>query len=534
MSVLRDTAPRKSAEEALRKSEENFRAMIQQMADGILIYDRDRVLFANQTLASLLGYSPEDMKERPIFDLFHPDSHSIVRERAERIIGQGGANPLLKVKMLAKGGKPVDLESSSISIQFAGKPAVISVMRDITLQNQLEHQALLNEKLAIVGTLAAGIVHEINNPLTYVLANLVFLVENLDELERQMQENDHVDVNYPNILKEIREEIAETKQGGERIRDIMRGLKSFVRSDEGAVAAVDLNKMVDLAIGMTVHEFKGKARVEKDFALHLPLLMANGGKLQQVFINLLINAAQAIEGNDPADNKIHVRTGSQDGILFVEFTDTGKGIPENILFNIFEPFFTTKPVGIGTGLGLSICDKILKSYKGTLEVRSQVGKGTTFTVRLPLENGLKLPVIESSPRALPALGRVLIVDDEPGNLEVLKRVLKKKNDVLSALTGMDAFAILEREEGKVDAIVSDLNMPDMNGMELYKKVAQKFPGLEKRIIFMTGGLFIEELTDFLSTVPNICLEKPFKFEDLLLAVSKWTGSPREAETVVVL
>ncbi len=129
----------------------------------------------------------------------------------------------------------------------------MAVLRDITLQNQMEQQGLLNEKLATVGTLAAGIAHEINNPLTYVLANLVFLRENLDDLKHQMEERGHVDGVYPKIFKEMRDEMAESKQGGERIREIMRGLKSFVRADEDEVAAVDLNQTVDSAINMTFH-----------------------------------------------------------------------------------------------------------------------------------------------------------------------------------------------------------------------------------------------------------------------------------------
>jgi two-component system, cell cycle sensor histidine kinase and response regulator CckA len=525
MAVLRDTAPRKKAEEALRKSDQNFKSIIQQMPDGVLIVDRDNVLFTNQTFARLLGYSAaEELVGRPKVGFIHPDQHSIVQERIERIIDQGGANPLLKLKMLGKNGSSVEFESSSISIQFDGKPAVMAVLRDITLQNQLEHQAVLNEKLATVGTLAAGIAHEINNPLTYVLANLVFLRENLDELKRQMEDKGHVHAGYPKLFEEILEEIEETAQGGERIREIVRGLKSFVRFDEDEVTAVDLNKTIDSAINMTFHEFKHKARVEKDFAVHLPVLMANVGKLQQVFINLLINAAQSIEGNDPVDNKIHVRTALQEGSLLVEVTDTGKGIPPDILSKIFEPFFTTKPLGVGTGLGLSICDKIVRFYKGTMEVRSQVGKGTLFTVRLPLENGFEAPGTEPIPQSTQQRGRILIVDDEPGNLEVLNRVLKKKNDILSALTGLDALAILEREGGKVDVIVSDLNMPDMNGINLYKIVAQKFPGLEKRFIFITGGIFMAESRDFFKVVHNRCLEKPFKFDELLAAISQWTDA----------
>ena len=525
MAVLRDTAPRKEAEEALRKSEENFKSIIQQMPDGVLIVDRERVLFINQTLAGLLGYSSAaELVGRPKFDLVHPDDHAVVGGRIERIIGQGGANPLLRLKMLRQGGEPVEFESSSISIQYEGKPAVMAVLRDITLQKQMESNALLNEKLATVGTLAAGIAHEINNPLTYVLANLVFLRENFDELNHWMAENGHRDERYLKLFKEMREEMEETAHGGGRIRDIVRGLKSFVRSDEDEVAAVDLNQTIDEAINMTFHEFKDKARVEKDFAPRLPVLTVNPGKLLQVFINLLINAAQAIEGNHPENNKIHIRTGQEKGILFAEFTDTGKGIPEKILPLIFDPFFTTKPVGVGTGLGLSICKKIVAHYQGTLEVQSWIGRGTTFTVRLPVVNGFKIVEAEVAPPDTPDRGRILIVDDEPGNLEVMNKVLKKKNDVLSALTGLDAMAILEREKGRVDAIVSDINMPDMNGINLYKVTAQKFPGLERRIIFITGGVYTETSKNFLKTVPNLCLEKPFDFEELVRAVSQWTGA----------
>ena len=243
-------------------------------------------------------------------------------------------------------------------------------------------------------------------------------------------------------------------------------------------------------------------------------------KLQQVFINLLINAAQAIEGNRPEENKIHIRTGQDTEGLFAEFTDTGKGIPEKVLPRIFEPFFTTKPVGVGTGLGLYICDDIIRHYHGRMEVQSQEGKGTTFTVRLPASRGraenAPAPATASSPD-LPG-GRVLLVDDDPSNLEVLKRIFKKTHEVLTALTGVDAMAILEREGGRMDAIVTDINMPDMNGVEFYQAVAGKFPGVEKRVVFITGGIFDQAVTDFLKTIPNPCLEKPFSFEALLGAV----------------
>ncbi|HXL72826.1 MAG TPA: ATP-binding protein, partial [bacterium] len=245
----------------------------------------------------------------------------------------------------------------------------------------------------------------------------------------------------------------------------------------------------------------------------------NSGKLQQVFINLLINAAQSMEGNNPEKNKISIRTGRYDGIVFVEFKDTGVGIPDKVLPRIFDPFFTTKPTGVGTGLGLSVCNEILNHYGGSIEVQSAVGQGSTFTVKLPREHGPEDAVINPVLPVEVKRGRILIVDDEPSNLEVMCKIFKKYDRVLSALSGLDAMGILEREAGNIEAILSDINMPDMNGVDLYKNVARKFPGLEKKIIFITGGIFSDDIKDFLKSIPNTCLEKPFNFDEVRQAVS---------------
>ncbi len=474
----------------------------------------------------MLGYPrAEELKGCSKFDFIHPAFHPSIRERVDRILGKGGANPLLKMKMVTKGGEPLEVEPSSISIQYNGKPAVMGVLRDITLQNQMERQGNLNEKLATVGTLAAGIAHEINNPLTYVLANVVFLLENLQELKDRMEEKGHVDAGYPGIFKEMQEEIAQTTQGGGRIRDIVRGLKSFVRSDEDEVTVVDLNQMVEMAINMTFHEFKQKARVEKDFALHLPPLTANGGKLQQVFINLLINAAQAIEGNNPEDNKIHIRTGEHKGIPFRRVYRYGQGNVRKRPGPHLRPLFHHQAGGDGDGTGSFHLRKNSKALPGDLGGPKPGGNGDDLHGAFcRWRDGFKAVPAWIRPHRPPRSGDgCWSWTTNPATLEVLARMLKKKNDVLCALTGLDALAILEREGGRMDSIVSDINMPDMDGIALYHTVAQKFPGLEKKIIFITGGLFSEGSREFLKTVPNLCLEKPFKFEELLEAVSQWRG-----------
>ncbi len=523
----------KNSREDFRRSEENFQMIIQYMPDGVMIVDKETILFANRTLVKMLGFAEaEEFLGHPTMELIHPDYHDVVFEKSESGVGAGTADPPLKIKLIGKNGKSVYVESSNIAVRFFEKNATMAVMRDITFQNKMEQQAVLNDKLATVGTLAAGVAHEINNPLTYVLGNVVFLKEQFDELKNHLRETGSKDDFCVNLMSEMNEELANVAEGGEKIREIVKGLKAFVHSNEDEVEKVNLNQVLEAAMNMTFHVIKQKARLEKELAVDLPVLTANPGKLQQVFINLLINAAQSIAGNHPAENKIHVRTGRNDGHLFVEITDTGKGIPANVLPRIFDPFYTTKAVGEGTGLGLSVCNEILKNYLGTIQVHSQVGKGTTFMVNLPLENGRKASEIHHS---LPGIkyGRVLAVDDEPSNLDILTRMLKKENKVFSAFSGLEAMEMLEKEGGDMDAIVSDVNMPNMNGIELYKAVAGKYPGLEHKFIFMTGSIFNAETKEFFRTVSNPCLEKPFTREDLLRAVSRWVyDSPEEAELVM--
>jgi len=519
--TIQDITDRKTGEESLRMSEENLRTIIGEMPCGLLIVDSGRIIFANHEMAKIAGLSSEEeLMGRSPFDFVHSDHHAIIQERLDKILKDGSSNPTIRSKITAKDGHLVEVETRSLSIQFDGKRNVLVIMRDITQQNQMERQATLNDKLATVGTLAAGVAHEINNPLTYVLANLTFLQEQFNDIDRHMEMKGSMDDTCKGVFKEMRSELADIAKGGDKIRDIVKGLKAFVRSNDDELEKVDLNQAVESAINMSFHIIKQKARVEKNFAVDLPHLLANSGKLQQVFINLLINAAQSMEGNNPEKNKISIRTGRYDGIVFVEFKDTGVGIPEKVLPRIFDPFFTTKPTGVGTGLGLSVCNEILNHYGGSIEVQSAVGKGSTFTVKLPREHGPEEAVNNPALPAEVKPGRILIVDDEPGNLDVLCKILKKCGLVISALSGLDAMGILEREKGEFEAILSDINMPDMDGMGLYKNVALKFPGLEKRIVFITGGIFSDDIKDFLKSIPNICLEKPFRIEEIRETVSR--------------
>jgi CheY-like chemotaxis protein len=192
-----------------------------------------------------------------------------------------------------------------------------------------------------------------------------------------------------------------------------------------------------------------------------------------------------------------------------------------VLEHVFEPFFTTKPVGEGTGLGLSISHEIVKGYGGDIRVESELGKGTTFTIFLPVKSGQEVTgKAGNSGTPLVSDLRILLVDDEPRNVGIFAQILRKNGHfVISTTSAIEALNILERGLPEVDVIVSDLNMPDMNGIELYEEVEKQNPALAKKIVFITGGVFSDEMTEFLSRISNPKLEKPFKAEEMLQAVS---------------
>ncbi len=481
MVVARDISIRKKAQEALQQSDENLKAILEQIPDAVAVEYPDKILFVNQYLVRMLGYEKSDeLVGRSPMDKVHPDYHSILAQRIDRVYGKEGKNPLLEYKLLKKDGSTIDVEVSSVSITYGGKRAIIAIGRDVSerkkaeeLLRKTERQALLNDKLTTVGTLAAGVAHEINNPLTYVLANIASVKEHLGELRDYLAGKNMMDSRVFSLMNDLQEEAKDTDGGIGRIRDIARTLKSFMHSGGDETAEINVNELMDSAINMVFHEIKRKAKLEKAYAVYPPFLKMNPGKLQQVLINLLMNAAQAIEPNQMEHNRIRVGTGVEGGNVLVEIQDTGQGVPDENLKRIFDPFFTTKPAGIGTGLGLSICHQIIHGYGGQILVRSRVGQGTTFTLLLP---SVKPNLVISSPEAAvaspAARKKILVVDDEPANVDTFGRMLRKEHEVLFASSGLDALGILEREKQGFDAIVSDVNMATWMGWGFIKIFAK--------------------------------------------------------------
>ncbi len=393
------------------------------------------------------------------------------------------------------------------------------------------HDFMPKDKLArllpaIVGTLAAGVAHEINNPLAALMANLDFALTDLKRFgeEARSQEtpgapNDGArDSGWvawlTTRIDQILEPLREAKESSERVRIIVRDLKVFSRAEEEKLGPVEVRRVIESSVRMAWNEIRHRARLIKDYG-NVPPVEANESRLGQVFLNLIVNAAQAIPEGKADGNEIRVAT-RLEGVdrVAVEVRDTGTGIPEAILGRIFNPFFTTKPVGLGTGLGLAICQRIVTSLGGEITVQSQEGKGTVFRVLLPVA---KTRAVDETPmpppRVLGRRGRILVVDDEPMVASAIRRMLAKEHEVIPVTSAREAKDRFRNGE-RFDLILCDLMMPEITGMELHAELARTAPDQAERMLFMTGGAFTPQARQFLDVVRNPRVEKPFDFASL--------------------
>jgi CheY-like chemotaxis protein/two-component sensor histidine kinase len=293
------------------------------------------------------------------------------------------------------------------------------------------------------------------------------------------------------------------------VQRIVRGLQAFSRQDDDRAEPTDVCAALERALEMVDNVIRHRARIVRNLE-SVPPVFANDLRLGQVFVNLLLNAAQAIpEGHHDA-NEIRVRTQHDEktSAVVVTVEDTGSGIAPEVKSRIFEPFFTTKPIGAGTGLGLSICHGIIRGFGGSIEVESQLGEGAAFRVRLPASRrALTSDAVASTVSAPLRRGRLLIIDDDAKVARTFAIMLAGHDVEVCIDARIAADRVLGGE--RFDIIFCDLMMPGMTGMEFYAAIAEKQPTQTQRIVFVTGGAFTPTAREFIASVPNTVLEKPF-------------------------
>lgn len=417
------------------------------------------------------------------------------------------------------------------------------------LQNPMEKlreaqlEIVKSEKMATVGQLAAGMAHEINNPVGYMLSNTTAisnylwdlkeainnlrslirssnnleLIKNLEELEKD------TDINAQ--LEDMKAIVEENIDGLLRIKGIIKDLSTFSLAQMGQYEWVDINKLIDVTLQMVYNPIKHKAVLKKHYG-DLPRIYVDPAKLGQVFLGIITNASQAIKEGDAPNNIIEITTSYEhENKIHVSVRDTGCGISEKNLTKIFDPFFTTKQVGEGTGLGLAVSLSIMKEMGGDILVKSKEGEGSTFTIvipSMPHHRKKKDDILVTGAKALQApvqKKRILIVDDEERILSSLKRLLRTQFDVTTAESGKIGLDILFSDTN-FDAILCDVMMPEIDGKDFYEIVKEKFPNLADRLIFLTGGTFTMRTSKFISEVTNPVLDKPVEFHILLTTIKQ--------------
>jgi len=477
----------------------------------------------NPSWTRTLGWTAQELMARPLVEFVHPDDREGVLSGRERLKQGAPLGPLVN-RYRCKDGTYRWFQWSSVARVDRG--LVYASARDISeqmrteqelraaaiLREKLERQLVFADRMASVGTLAAGVAHEINNPLSYVTANVTLIIEALRGPDPELGSKQ---------IAELIQMAIEAQTGAERIRKIVRGLKTFSRAEEERRAVIDVRPLLELSIDMTFNEIRHRARLVKDYG-RIPLVFADEARLGQVFINLLVNAAQALpEGKSEAHEIRIVTDTNSDGAAVIEVRDTGCGISPAVIDRIFDPFFTTKPLGIGTGLGLSICHNIVTKMGGTLGVVSNEGRGTTFRIVLPPAAAAPVDVVVADNPPRPAVTRaaVLVIDDEPAIGAVLRRVLGD-HEVTAVNTAREAIELLATGR-KFDVIFSDLMMPEMSGMDLHDELAQNFPDAAERMVFVSGGAFTPSAKAFLDRVTNERIDKPFDPQSLRSTVLRF-------------
>ncbi len=532
VGILIDITKRKLAEEQLRDSEARFRAIYESAPLGIVLSDsKGKILQANPVFRRMLGYSEDELQRMTFLDLTLAEDRQATLKNIVDLVDEKQDFFRLEKRYNLKDGSLMwaDVIVSAVRDADGKFKYSFGIFKDITEKKRMETMLIQAEKMASIGQLAAGIAHEINNPIGFIDSNLNTLnrygkklteyIHQVHDLLKTAVEDDDCDpeefinefnqlsqnIKLDHILENLKDAIAESLDGTARVKKIVSDLKDFSRTDKTEFESADINNVLEKTLSLVWNELKYKAEVVKEFG-SLPQIECNPGRLTQVFVNLLVNAVQAIEQH----GVIKIKTFQVRNSIKVQISDTGKGIPEDQLGKIFDAFFTTKEPGKGTGLGLSISYNIISEHRGIIAVESKKGVGTTFTVTLPLTKADEVVKL-----------KVIVVDDDAMVRESLSKMVSQLypfSSVAIAENGFDAGNLMNLYEP--DLILLDITMPGISGLEMCKRIKDSTKHRKRKVVLITGRVNDDMQQQAYAAGADAFLRKPITAQELKQAIQK--------------
>jgi PAS domain S-box-containing protein len=507
---FRDVTERKRAEEQLQESEERYRRLVEFSPDAIAVHSEGKFVYVNPSTVKLLGASdPSQLIGLPLLDIIHPDYREAVHQRVSAAMKDQKAMPSLEEKFIRFDGVVIDVAVTSLPIVYQGKPAIQVVARDITEQKKLQGQLLQSQKIQSIGTLAGGIAHDFNNILAIILGYSSML-------ERRKHDT-----------RKHAEGVAAINQAVERGAALVRQILTFARKTDVSIQPLSIPDLFHELISMLKQTFPRTIIFTQTYSPDLPDILADRTQIHQAILNLCVNARDAmpnggsitIKAEQWTKEQVHERfpTANQEMYVRICVSDTGVGMDEATYLRVFDPFFTTKEKGKGTGLGLSVVYGVTQSHHGFVDVESQVGQGTTFSLFLPVPhrmetNGEQELVLNEKPPG--GTETILIVEDEFLILKTIRRLLKSNGYHLHVATdGEEALEKFKQHRHEIDLVFTDIGLPKMSGIDEFKKIREIDPNMK---VILASGFFDPDLKiDLQQAGIQGFIQKPYTDNDVL-------------------
>jgi len=496
LAVVRDISERKQAEEL-------FKTMANNSTIGVYVVQDRKFVFVNPPFQKFTGFTQDELLEADPLSFVHPEDKDAAKNDAVQMLKGNRTSPY-EFRIVGKNGEMIWTLETATSIDYEGKRATLGNTMDITERKQaeereklLQQELIMSSRLASIGEMAAGIAHEINNPLTGVLGFSDLLMNK-------------------NIPEDIRKYVNIINEGAQRVASITSRMLSYAHQSKAEYTTVDINDVINTTIEMQTYTAKSSnIQINTQLDPDLPPTIADAGQLQQVFLNIILNANVEMTEAHNSGNLL-IKTGRTDKTIWISFKDDGPGIAKENLDKIFDPFFTTREIGKGVGLGLSVCYGIVNQHGGKIYTESTLGKGATFIVELPIvikAEQLKLAAPTDKEPELVSGAKILIVDDDSIVCQFLTDMLGgEEHEIEIANNGNDALERLSNND--YNLILMDIKLPDINGIELYKHLQKTAKSLVKRIIFITGDTMATGTMNFLNKTKAPYVTKPFDTKKL--------------------